>query len=96
MYFPKESEIQFEGQHCVSLMNKETKKPQVSSAALDFWSVSSTLTHQVVLDALNELLGFILVPLEGVHGGVEPVLQVFGPVFGFQRRPLGIIDLTQQ
>lgn len=58
--------------------------------------VRSPLTQEVVLDPLNELLGFVFVPLEGVHGGVESVLQVFGQVFGFQGRLLGIHDLARQ
>lgn len=63
-----------------------TKQPQFKSP----------LTQQVVLDPLNELLGLVLVSLKGVHGGVEPVLQVFGQVFGFQGRLLGIHDLGRQ
>lgn len=84
VYFSRYSHFQLQLQQlCVNLLNKQTK-------------FSSPLTQEVILDPLNELLGFVFVPLKGAHGDVESVLQVFSQIFGFHGRLLGIHDLARQ
>lgn len=71
-------------------------EPEASRWGPGSCTITWTLTHQVVFDTLNEFLGFILVSLEGVQCDVEPVLQVFGLVFGVLSRLFGVIDLKRQ